>query len=99
MQHIQGISRYQLKMSSLEDNIGWDSLVKFIGFLWILLSCKSPILGTTITLQRLKKRGYVSLTELHLQLNPSLGACPVFSGWPAWFILSLVEGLGGVLKV
>ena len=33
---------------------------------------QSPILGTTITLQRLKKRGYVSLTELHLQLNPSL---------------------------
>src|SRR5690606_40044383 len=28
---------------------------------------QSPILGTTITLQRLKKRGYVSLTELHLQ--------------------------------
>ena len=33
---------------------------------------QSPILGTTITLQRLKKRGDVSLTELHLQLNPSL---------------------------
>ena len=33
---------------------------------------QSPILGTTSTLQRLKKRGYVSLTELHLQLNPSL---------------------------
>ena len=33
---------------------------------------QSPILGTTITLQRLKKRGYISLTELHLQLNPSL---------------------------
>src|SRR5690606_19677322 len=25
-------------------------------------------------------RGYVSLIELHLQLNPSLCACPVFSG-------------------
>ena len=33
---------------------------------------QSPILGTTITLQRLKKRGYVSLTELHIQLNPVL---------------------------
>ena len=33
---------------------------------------QSPILGTTITLQRLKKRGYVSLTELYIQLNPSL---------------------------
>jgi group II intron reverse transcriptase/maturase len=33
---------------------------------------QSPILGTTITLQRLKKRGYVSLTELHIQFNPAL---------------------------
>ena len=33
---------------------------------------QSPILGTTITLQRLKKRGYLSLTELYIQLNPSL---------------------------
>jgi len=35
-------------------------------------SKKGFVVGTTITLQRLKKRGYVSLTELHLQLNPSL---------------------------
>lgn len=33
---------------------------------------QSPILGTTITLNRLKQRGYVSLTELYIQLNPSL---------------------------
>ena len=33
---------------------------------------QSPILGTTITLKRLKKRGYLSLTELYTQLNPSL---------------------------
>jgi RNA-directed DNA polymerase len=33
---------------------------------------QSPILGTTITLQRLKKRGYVALTEVYIQLNPSL---------------------------
>ena len=44
---------------------------------------QSPILGTTITLQRLKKRGYVSLTELYIQLNPSLyeppsTACPEY---------------------
>ena len=32
---------------------------------------QSPILGTTITLKRLKKRGYLSLTELYIQLNPS----------------------------
>ena len=33
---------------------------------------QSPILGTTITLKRLKKRGYQSLTDVHLKLNPSL---------------------------
>ena len=35
---------------------------------------QSPILGTTIRLKRLKKQGYVSLTEL--QLNPSLRESP-----------------------
>jgi hypothetical protein len=33
---------------------------------------QSPILGTTITLKRLKQKGYVSLTEIYIQLNPSL---------------------------
>lgn len=33
---------------------------------------QSPILGTTITLQRLKQKGYESLTEIYIQLNPSL---------------------------
>jgi group II intron reverse transcriptase/maturase len=32
---------------------------------------QSPILGTTITLNRLKKRGYISLMEMYIQLNPS----------------------------
>lgn len=32
---------------------------------------QSPILGTTITLKRLKMRGYQSLTEVYIQLNPS----------------------------
>ena len=31
---------------------------------------QSPILRTTITIARLKHRGYTSLTELHSQLNP-----------------------------
>lgn len=39
-----------------------------------------PILCTTITLQRLKRRGYVSFTELHLKRNSFLGACPIFFG-------------------
>jgi RNA-directed DNA polymerase len=33
---------------------------------------QSPILGTTITLKRLKQRGYQSLTEVYIELNPSL---------------------------
>jgi len=37
-------------------------------------------MGTTITLKRLKQRGYVSMQELYEQLNPSFRACPVFSG-------------------
>ncbi|HQP01037.1 MAG TPA: group II intron reverse transcriptase/maturase, partial [Bacteroidia bacterium] len=31
---------------------------------------QSPILGTTITIDRLKKRGYVSLLELYNHLKP-----------------------------
>ena len=37
---------------------------------------KNPILTTTITLQRLKKRGYESLLDVYYELNPSLGARP-----------------------
>ncbi len=33
---------------------------------------QSPILSTTITLQRLKKRGYQSMLDLYIELNPSL---------------------------
>ena len=33
---------------------------------------QSPILGTTITLKRLKQRGYQSLTDVYIELNPSL---------------------------
>ena len=35
-------------------------------------TAQSPILGTTITLKRLKQKGYESLTETYIQLNPSL---------------------------
>ena len=31
---------------------------------------QSPILGTTITLERLKKRGYISLLEMYLKVSP-----------------------------
>jgi len=35
---------------------------------WAL--AQSPILGTTITLDRLKKRGYISLLELYIKTSP-----------------------------
>ena len=58
-------------------------------------------LSTTITLQRLKQRGYVSLTELHLQLNPSLGVYADDKRQLAEYgtrlvYTELVEVLGGV---
>ena len=33
---------------------------------------QSPILGSTITLQRLKQRGYESLLDVYITLNPSI---------------------------
>jgi RNA-directed DNA polymerase len=36
---------------------------------------QSPILGTTITLERLKKRGYVSLLEIYKWVSPQLSNC------------------------
>jgi len=33
---------------------------------------QSPILGTTITIDRLKKRGYVSLLEIYKKISPQL---------------------------
>lgn len=38
---------------------------------------QSPILGTTITLDRLKKRGYVSLLALYNQLKPNTDLFPM----------------------
>jgi len=33
---------------------------------------QSPILGTTITVDRLKKRGYVSLLDIYIKISPQL---------------------------
>jgi group II intron reverse transcriptase/maturase len=33
---------------------------------------QSPILNTTITLERLRKRGYISLLDVYISLNPSI---------------------------
>ena len=38
---------------------------------------QSPILGTTITIDRLKKRGYVSLLELYCQIKPNTVLFPM----------------------
>jgi HJR/Mrr/RecB family endonuclease len=44
MQHITGISRQKLQMSSLEDKIGTENPVRFVGFLRnILDATKIPI--------------------------------------------------------
>jgi len=42
------------------------------GFDKVWAVAHSPILGTTITLQRLKKRGYQSLLDMYFKLNPSV---------------------------
>ena len=38
---------------------------------------QSPILGTTITVERLKKRGYISMLELYNHLKPARGLFPM----------------------
>ena len=59
---------------------------------------QSPILGTTITLQRLKQRGYVFLTELHLQLNPSLGVYADDKRQLAEYGTRMLGGVRGALR-
>ncbi len=45
---------------------------------------QSPILGTTITINRLKKRGYINLIEYYQKVStitePPSTACPVLYG-------------------
>ena len=55
---------------------------------------QSPILTTTITLLRLKKKGYRSMLEICMELNPSLCEPPYTR--PAWPVLSEDDGNGGV---
>jgi hypothetical protein len=38
---------------------------------------QSPILGTTITVERLRKRGYIPLLELYNQLKPNTVLFPM----------------------
>ena len=55
---------------------------------------QSPILTTTITLLRLKKKGYQSMLEICMEHTPSL-CDPPYPG-PAWPARSEDDGKGGV---
>jgi hypothetical protein len=53
--------------------------------------------------RQIKQKGYVSLTEIYIQLNPSLceppsTACPDFIGMTRLACPEFIESLGGVLK-
>jgi len=48
---------------------------------------QSPILRTTITLERLRKRGYESMLDIYKKISPQLNE-PLYTR-PAWFMLSL----------
>jgi len=54
---------------------------------------QSPILNTTITIKRLKQKGYIPMLEIYTKLNPPICEPPYTR--PAWFILTK-EGSGGV---
>ncbi len=45
---------------------------------------QSPILGTTITLDRLKKRGYLSLLEIYIRISPQLNE-PLYTACPGFY--------------
>ena len=43
---------------------------------WVV--AQSPILGTTITILRLKKRSFVSLSETYQKVSPLFNSYPLF---------------------
>jgi hypothetical protein len=57
-------------------------------------TAQSPILGTTITLERLRKRGYEACLTYYEKIAPHLNE-PLYTR-PAWFTLSEVEVYSGV---
>jgi hypothetical protein len=52
---------------------------------------QSPILRTTITIDRLKQRGYESMSEIYERISPQLNE-PLYTR-PAWFMLSFTQYL------
>src|SRR6478736_170201 len=55
---------------------------------------QSPILGTTITLERLRKRGYEAMFDYYLKVSPQLNE-PLYTR-PAWPAPQLDAGYSGV---
>jgi len=55
---------------------------------------QSPILVTTITIERLQKKGYESMLDYYLKVSSQFNE-PLYMR-TAWFILSEVEGYSGV---
>ncbi len=75
MPQIQGVNREQITFSNLESQISKDNEIRFIDAFVDKLDLKQfSILsfGSTITLQRLKQRGYESLLDVYTTLNPSI---------------------------
>ena len=58
---------------------------------------QSPILGTTITIERLKRRGYLTMLDIYKKIAPQLNE-PLYTR-PARLVLSEDEGYSGVRGV
>ena len=63
-----------------------------MSFSWAV--AQSPILVTTITLERLRKRGYEALLTYYEKIAPHLNE-PLYTR-PAWPALSAANGYSGV---
>ncbi len=75
MPQIQGVNREQITFSNLESRISKDNEIRFTDAFVDKLDLKRLgilSLGSTITLQRLKQRGYESLLDVYTTLNPSI---------------------------
>ena len=75
MPTLTGINRGQIVFSNLECKIAQDNEIRFINAFVDKLDFKQPGIqsrGSTITLKRLKQRGYESLLKVYIIPNPSI---------------------------
>ena len=75
MPQIQGVNSKQITFSNLESQISKDNENRFINAFVDKLDFKQPGIqsrGSTITLKRLKQRGYESLLKVYIIPNPSI---------------------------